>query len=56
MTAQWPRPQWQDSGGQAFLLWFVFGDFEPGFTIDTFSARSRELYVRLMNGRQKAPQ
>jgi hypothetical protein len=41
MTAQWPRPQWQDSGGQAFLLWFVFGDFEPGFTIDAPKYRTR---------------
>ena len=30
----WPRPQWRDSGDQAFLLWFVFGDFEPEFKID----------------------
>jgi hypothetical protein len=42
MTAsQWPRPQWQDSGEQAFLLWFVFGDFEPGFTIDAPRYRTR---------------
>lgn len=32
--ANWPRPQWQDSGGKAFLLWFVFGDFEADLAID----------------------
>jgi hypothetical protein len=41
MTVQWPRAQWQDGGGQAFLLWFVFGDFEPGFTIDAPKYRTR---------------
>lgn len=40
-AARWPRPQWQDSGEQAFLLWFVFGDFEPGFTIDAPRYRTR---------------
>jgi hypothetical protein len=40
-AALWPRPQWQDSGEQAFLLWFVFGDFEPGFTIDAPRYRTR---------------
>jgi hypothetical protein len=40
-AARWPRPQWQDSGEQAFLLWFVFGDFEPGFTIDAPKYRTR---------------
>jgi hypothetical protein len=41
MSALWPRPQWQDSGDSAFLLWFVFGDFEPGFTIDAPKYRTR---------------
>jgi hypothetical protein len=40
-AAHWPRPQWQDSGEQAFLLWFVFGDFEPVFTIDAPRYRTR---------------
>lgn len=37
----WPRPQWRDSGEQAFLLWFVFGDFEPEFKIDAQKYRTR---------------
>jgi hypothetical protein len=37
----WPRPQWQDSGGQAFVLWFVFGDFEPDFQVDAPCYRTR---------------
>lgn len=37
----WPRPQWQDSGEQAFLLWFVFGDLEPDFKIDALKYRTR---------------
>ena len=40
-AAHWPRPHWQDSGEQAFVLWFVFGDFEPGFTIDASRYRTR---------------
>jgi len=24
----WPRPRWRDSGSEALLLWFVFGDFD----------------------------
>lgn len=40
-TPNWPRPQWRDSGEQAFLLWFVFGDFEPNFTIDAPRYRTR---------------
>lgn len=39
--ANWPRPQWHDSGDQAFLLWFVFGDFEPDFKIDAVTYRTR---------------
>ncbi|MEO5627077.1 MAG: hypothetical protein ABIQ70_13805 [Dokdonella sp.] len=39
--ANWPRPQWHDSGDQAFLLWFVFGDFEPDFKIDAVKYRTR---------------
>lgn len=37
----WPRPQWQDCGEQAFLLWFVFGEFEPDFQIDAPRYRTR---------------
>jgi hypothetical protein len=40
-AASWPRPQWQDSGDPAFLLWFVFGDFEPDFKIDATTYRTR---------------
>jgi len=40
-TVQWPRPQWQDSGAEALLLWFVFGDFEPEFAIDAARYRTR---------------
>lgn len=39
--ANWPRPQWQDSGERAFLLWFVFGDFEADFAIDAQRYRTR---------------
>ena len=39
--ANWPRPQWQDSGEQAFLLWFVFGDFDADFAIDAHLYRTR---------------
>lgn len=37
----WPRPQWTDSGEQAFLLWFVFGDFDADFRIDAERYRTR---------------
>ena len=37
----WPRPQWQDSGEHALLLWFVFGDFEADFAIDAERYRTR---------------
>ena len=40
-TPNWPRPQWSNSGEQAFLLWFVFGDFEPDFKIDAERYRTR---------------
>lgn len=39
--AHWPRPQWQDSGDQAFLLWFIFGDLDPDFRIDAVTYRTR---------------
>jgi hypothetical protein len=39
----WPRPQWHDSGEEAFLLWFVFGDFEPDLRIDAQKYRTRGL-------------
>lgn len=39
--ANWPRRQWRDSGDQAFLLWFVFGDFEADFKIDAVKYRTR---------------
>lgn len=37
----WPRPNWQDSGARAFLLWFVFGDFPSGLVIDGERYRTR---------------
>lgn len=37
----WTRPQWTDSGEQAFLLWFVFGDFDADFKIDAERYRTR---------------
>ncbi len=44
MTApHWPRPQWQDSGDEAFWLWFVFGDFAADFRIDAERYRVRGL-------------
>lgn len=39
--AKWPRPQWQDSGDEAFLLWFVFGDFDADFQVDAERYRTR---------------
>ncbi len=39
--ANWPRPQWQDSGDEAFLLWFVFGDFGADFQVDAERYRTR---------------
>ncbi len=38
---KWPRPQWQDSGDEAFLLWFVFGDFGDDFQVDAQRYRTR---------------
>jgi len=40
-SVQWPRPQWADGGEQAFLLWFVFGDFDAEFSIDAARYRTR---------------
>lgn len=40
-AANWPRPQWQDSGNEAFLLWFVFGDFDADLAIDAERYRTR---------------
>ncbi|MGN6518164.1 MAG: hypothetical protein ACTHK2_01930 [Dokdonella sp.] len=37
----WPRPEWRDGGDEAFLLWFVFGTFDPGFVIDAHRYRTR---------------
>lgn len=37
----WPRPGWRDGGDEAFLLWFVFGSFDPGFVIDAHRYRTR---------------
>ncbi len=37
----WPRAHWQDSGESAFILWFVFGEFEPDFSIDAPRYRTR---------------
>lgn len=39
--AIWPRPQWQDSGDEALLLWFVFGHFDADLTIDGVRYRTR---------------
>jgi len=39
--AHWLRPHWKDSGDQAFLLWFVFGDLDPDFRIDAVTYRTR---------------
>ena len=39
----WPRPQWRDGGDDAFLLWFVFGDFDPDLRIDAQKYRTRGL-------------
>jgi hypothetical protein len=39
--AHWARPQWQDSGDEAFLLWFVFGDLDADFRIDAARYRTR---------------
>ena len=40
-TPTWPRPHWKDSGDEAFLLWFVFGDFGEGFSVDAQRYRTR---------------
>lgn len=37
----WPRAHWHDSGDEAFLLWFVFGDFDTDFRIDAPKYRTR---------------
>lgn len=37
----WPRPHWRDSGDAAFLLWFVFGDFDVEPHIDAHRYRTR---------------
>ncbi|MET0226250.1 MAG: hypothetical protein ABW187_07410 [Dokdonella sp.] len=37
----WPRTHWRDSGDEAFMLWFVFGDFETDFRIDAPTYRTR---------------
>lgn len=39
--ANWLRPQWRDSGDEAFLLWFVFGDFGADLSIDAERYRTR---------------
>jgi hypothetical protein len=39
--AHWPRPQWQDSSDQAFLLWFVFGELDTNLQIDAVKYRTR---------------
>lgn len=39
--AKWPRPRWQDSGDEAFLLWFVFGDFGADLEVDAERYRTR---------------
>lgn len=39
----WPRQRWQDSGDDAFLLWFVFGDFDADLRIDAERYRTRGL-------------
>lgn len=39
--AHWPRPNWRDSGTEAFLLWFVFGDFGSDFRVDAARYRTR---------------
>lgn len=37
----WPRPQWTDTGQDAVVLWFVFGDFEPELPVDGTKYRTR---------------
>lgn len=37
----WPRPHWRDSGDEAFLLWFVFGDFDADLVVDADRYRTR---------------
>jgi len=39
----WPRAQWRDGGDEAFLLWFVFGDFDADLRIDGDRYRTRGL-------------
>ncbi|MBX3687885.1 hypothetical protein [Dokdonella sp.] len=42
-TPHWPRARWQDSGDEAFWLWFVFGDFDANLRIDAQRFRTRGL-------------
>ena len=37
----WSRSQWRNSGDEAFLLWFVFGDFGTDLAIDAERYRTR---------------
>ncbi|HEY0180807.1 MAG TPA: hypothetical protein VGC30_14425 [Dokdonella sp.] len=37
----WPRPHWQAGAGEAFLLWFVFGDFAADLHVDAERYRTR---------------
>jgi hypothetical protein len=37
----WPRPNWHDSGDEAFLLWFAFGTFDADLVIDADRYRTR---------------
>jgi hypothetical protein len=37
----WPRPYWRDSGAQALVQWFLFGDFEPELRVDAPRYRTR---------------
>ena len=41
MSVAWPRPYWRDSGAQAFVQWFVFGDFEDELHVDAPRYRTR---------------
>ena len=41
MSAAWPRPYWRDSGAQAFVQWFVFGDFGDELHVDAPRYRTR---------------
>lgn len=39
----WPRPHWKPGGGDAFLMYQVFGDFEGDFEVDQETHRSQGL-------------